>query len=75
MANHIYKEYRCICNKLLFRGADLLSYIEIKCKRCNSLMYFNPIIPNKLNASSVVMGSIKTINSESDDVEGVLSDL
>ncbi len=33
-------EYRCSCNKLLFKGFLLFSNIEIKCNRCGSLNKF-----------------------------------
>lgn len=32
-----FKEYRCTCGKLLFKGLLLLSVLEIKCKRCNTV--------------------------------------
>lgn len=34
------KEYRCTCGKLLFRGALFCSTVEIKCKRCGSVMMY-----------------------------------
>lgn len=35
-------EYRCSCNRLLFRGVVLSTRIQIKCKRCNALVPFGP---------------------------------
>lgn len=31
------REYRCGCGKLLFKGAILLSTVEVKCPRCGSI--------------------------------------
>jgi phage FluMu protein Com len=33
-------EYRCTCGKMLFKGVLLSSWVEIKCKRCSSLLVF-----------------------------------
>lgn len=32
-----YKEYRCPCGKLLFKGLLIDSTVEIKCKNCGNL--------------------------------------
>lgn len=37
----LLKEYRCDCDKLLFKGALFLSTVEVKCKRCGSVKTFN----------------------------------
>jgi phage FluMu protein Com len=31
------KEYRCSCNKLLFKGVLIDCKIEIKCRRCGGI--------------------------------------
>lgn len=36
----LFKEYRCTCGKLLFRGALFCSAVEIKCKRCSAVLIF-----------------------------------
>ncbi len=33
-------DYRCKCNKLLFKGCLLFSAIEVKCKRCGTINIF-----------------------------------
>jgi phage FluMu protein Com len=33
-------DYRCDCNKLLFKGCLLFSSIEVKCKRCGKINLF-----------------------------------
>ncbi len=33
-------EYRCTCGRLLFKGAMLISRIDIKCKRCSAIIPF-----------------------------------
>ena len=33
-------EYRCDCGKLLFKGALLVSLVEVKCKRCGRISTF-----------------------------------
>lgn len=35
--NQTLKEFRCECGKLLFKAAELLGIIEIKCKRCGQV--------------------------------------
>jgi|GEM_PF-1933810 len=38
-----YKEYRCRCGKLLFRGAIFIGTVEIKCKRCNTIRFIREL--------------------------------
>ncbi len=37
---HSYNEYRCECNRLLFRGILESACVEVKCKRCGHMNVF-----------------------------------
>jgi len=47
MDNSFFKEYRCECKKLLFRGLLGSAVIEIKCRRCGKLNLFNENLSQK----------------------------
>ena len=38
--NNTFKEYRCACGKLLFKGSLISAVVEIKCKRCEKVSLF-----------------------------------
>lgn len=50
-------EYRCHCGKLLFKGAIILSTIEVKCKRCGGTEIFNHKEPTAPISFTVTLDS------------------
>lgn len=36
-----FKEYRCVCGKLLFKSPMFSGSIEIKCRRCGRVRLFS----------------------------------
>jgi phage FluMu protein Com len=51
MDNSFFKEYRCDCGKLLFKGYLAVATIEIKCKRCGRLNSFREDLSRKIPTS------------------------
>lgn len=41
MPNTGYKDYRCVCGKLLCKGFLKIGFIEIKCKACKNVATIN----------------------------------
>lgn len=42
-------EYRCQCGKLLCKGSLFLSAVEIKCRRCGKLTFFEENLPTHVS--------------------------
>jgi phage FluMu protein Com len=36
----LLQEYRCVCNKLLFKGYILKGGVQVKCKKCSRIQHY-----------------------------------
>lgn len=67
MDNSFFKEYRCDCGKLLFKGSLAVAVIEIKCKRCGKVNVFEENLSQrnkspfelKINEAGLAKDSLK----------------
>lgn len=69
MQEAFLKEYRCACNKLLFKGYFIFSEIEIKCKRCGMMRTFKESAQGPRSFMFVVDNENKVV----DACEGVVA--
>jgi phage FluMu protein Com len=54
MDDSFFKEYRCDCGKLLFKGSLAVATIEIKCKRCEKINLFEENLSQKIPTPLVI---------------------
>jgi phage FluMu protein Com len=67
MDNSFFKEYRCDCGKLLFKGSLAVAVVEIKCKRCGKVNLFKENYSQKIPVSLVLIDEMKNPKSGRSD--------
>ena len=72
MEQHVTKEFRCGCGKLLFKGVLIGSSVEIKCLRCGKINEFDTFGLDNDSSYTILFDSDGAIIEASKSIENVL---